>query len=132
MSLFYFVLPVHILASLFLIFVVLLQSGKSGDIASAFGGSGSQTAFGPRGSGNVLTKATAFAAALFMVTSLSLVMLGQGGSNVLDELEDLPTIPAATESATESAPETLPENETAAPSETSAEEGLGEVAPESN
>ncbi len=132
MSLFYFVLPVHILASLFLIFVVLLQSGKSGDIASAFGGAGSQTAFGPRGSGNVLTKATAFAAALFMVTSLSLVMLGQGGSSVLDELEDLPTIPAATETAPESAPETAPEIPAADPGEAGAEEGAGEVAPESN
>jgi preprotein translocase subunit SecG len=74
---FWVVLPIHILASLFLIFVVLLQSGKGGDIASAFGGAGSQTVFGPRGSSNVLTKATAIAAAVFMMTSLALVVVSQ-------------------------------------------------------
>ena len=49
---------VHVLVCLFLIIVVLLQSGQSGDIAAAFGGQGSQTAFGPRGAATILTKAT--------------------------------------------------------------------------
>jgi preprotein translocase subunit SecG len=63
---------VHIIVCLFLIIVVLLQSGKSGDIAAAFGGMGSQTAFGPRGAATVLSKATTWSAVIFMVTSLTL------------------------------------------------------------
>ena len=66
---------VHIVVCLFLVIVVLLQSGKAADLAGAFGGMGSQTAFGPRGSATVLTKATTLAAALFMVTSMSLAIL---------------------------------------------------------
>ena len=63
---------VHIIVSFFLIIVVLLQSGKSGDIAAAFGGMGSQTAFGPRGAATALSKATTWSAVLFMVTSITL------------------------------------------------------------
>jgi len=63
---------VHILVCLFLVIVVLLQSGKSGDIAAAFGGMGSQTAFGPRGAATALSKATTWSAVLFMVTSITL------------------------------------------------------------
>ena len=63
---------IHILVCFFLIIVVLLQSGKSGDIAAAFGGMGSQTAFGPRGAATALSKATAWSAELFMVTSITL------------------------------------------------------------
>src|SRR5882762_1893611 len=66
---------VHVLVCLFLIVVVLLQSGKAADLAGAFGGMGSQTAFGPRGSATVLSKATTLAAALFMITSLSLAIM---------------------------------------------------------
>jgi preprotein translocase subunit SecG len=63
---------VHVIVCLFLIAVVLLQSGKSGDLAAAFGGQGSQTAFGPRGAATALTKATTFSAIIFMVTSITL------------------------------------------------------------
>jgi preprotein translocase subunit SecG len=66
---------VHVLVCLFLIIVVLLQSGKAADLAGAFGGMGSQTAFGPRGSATLLSKATTISAVLFMVTSLSLSIL---------------------------------------------------------
>lgn len=66
---------VHIVVCLFLIIVVLLQSGQSGDIAAAFGGQGSQTAFGPRGAATVLTKATTWCAIIFMVTSITLSVL---------------------------------------------------------
>jgi len=66
---------VHIAVSFFLIGVVLLQSGKSGDIAAAFGGQGSQTAFGPRGAATVLTKATTWSAIIFIVTSITLSIL---------------------------------------------------------
>ena len=63
---------VHIVVCFFLIVVVLLQSGKSGDIAAAFGGMGSQTAFGPRGAATALSKATTWSAVIFMVTSITL------------------------------------------------------------
>ncbi len=63
---------VHIIVCLFLIIVVLLQSGQSGDIAAAFGGMGSQTAFGPRGAATALSKATTWSAVIFMITSITL------------------------------------------------------------
>src|SRR5207244_6282528 len=63
---------IHVLVCVFLIIVVLLQSGKAADLAGAFGGMGSQTAFGPRGSATLLSKATTISAILFMVTSISL------------------------------------------------------------
>ncbi len=63
---------IHILVCLFLIIVVLLQSGQSGDIAAAFGGMGSQTAFGPRGAASLLGRLTTWAAVLFMCTSIVL------------------------------------------------------------
>lgn len=66
---------IHVLVCFFLVVVVLLQSGKAADLAGAFGGMGSQTAFGPRGSATVLSKATTIAAGVFMVTSLSLAIL---------------------------------------------------------
>src|SRR5512133_3191968 len=66
---------VHVLVCLFLIVVVLLQSGKAADLAGAFGGMGSQTAFGPRGSATLLTKATTISAVIFMLTSLSLSII---------------------------------------------------------
>ena len=68
----YLVTAVHVVVCFFLIIVVLLQHGKSADIAAAFGGMGSQTAFGPRGAATALTKATTWAAVLFMVTSITL------------------------------------------------------------
>ena len=71
---------IHILVCLFLIVVVLLQSGKAADLAGAFGGMGSQTAFGPRGSGTLLSRATTIAAATFMITSLTLAILATRGA----------------------------------------------------
>ena len=72
---------VHILVCIFLIIVVLLQSGKAADLAGAFGGMGSQTAFGPRGSATLLSKATTASAIVFMITSLSLSILATRGSS---------------------------------------------------
>jgi preprotein translocase subunit SecG len=63
---------VHVIVCLFLIIVVLLQSGKAGDISAAFGGQGSQAAFGPRGAATALSKATTISAVLFMLTSVTL------------------------------------------------------------
>ena len=76
---------VHIIVCVFLIIVVLLQHGKSADIAGAFGGMGSQTAFGPRGAASALSKATTGAVIVFMLTSLTLTVMtkrtsGTGGS----------------------------------------------------
>jgi|SRR5579864_3041252 len=72
---------IHVIVCVFLVVVVLLQSGKAADLAGAFGGMGSQTVFGPRGSATVLSKATTVAAALFMLTSLTLSILATRGGN---------------------------------------------------
>ncbi len=73
--LFYFVIVLHVIVCFFLIGVVLLQQGRSADLAGAFGGQGSQTAFGPRAAANVLTRLTTWSAVLFMCTSIGLVVL---------------------------------------------------------
>ena len=70
-----FLVCIHVIVCLFLIGVVLLQQGKSADLAGAFGGQGSQTAFGPRGAANLLTKLTTWGAVLFMMISISLTVL---------------------------------------------------------
>ncbi len=84
--LYYAILTLHVLACLFLIGVVLLQQGKGQDLASAFGGGGSQTAFGPRGSANVLSRATTVLAGLFMVTSLGLSLVRPRQGTILDSV----------------------------------------------
>jgi preprotein translocase subunit SecG len=66
---------IHVVVCLFLVGVVLLQQGKSADLAGAFGGQGSQTAFGPRGAANLLTKLTTYSAIVFMLTSIGLTIL---------------------------------------------------------
>ena len=66
---------IHVIVCFFIIGVVLLQSGKGSDIAAAFTGGSSQTAFGPRGAATVLSKATTWATVLFMITSLSLAII---------------------------------------------------------
>jgi preprotein translocase subunit SecG len=71
----YLIVAIHIIVCIFMIIVVLLQSGKSADVAAAFGGMGSQTAFGPRSAANVLTKATTWSAVIFMVTSIVLSIM---------------------------------------------------------
>ncbi len=64
----------HVAVCLFLIGVVLIQQGKSADLAGAFGGAGSQTAFGPRGASNLLTRLTTWSAIIFMFTSIGLTV----------------------------------------------------------
>src|SRR6195256_1491164 len=85
---------VHIVVCFFIIIVVLLQSGKSGDISAAFGGQGSQTAFGPRGAASALSKATTWSAVAFMVTSITLSIYASrrtGPASVLQGLKSQPT-----------------------------------------
>src|SRR5215475_7975046 len=65
---------VHVIVCAVLIVVVLLQHGKSADIAATFGGMGSQTAFGPRGTANALTRLTTWCAIIFMLTSFFLTV----------------------------------------------------------
>jgi preprotein translocase subunit SecG len=89
----------HVIVCVFLIVVVLLQSGKAADLAGAFGGMGSQTAFGPRGSATLLSKATTISAIVFMLTSISLSILntrtsgGSVGSTVLERHAVKPVTP---------------------------------------
>jgi preprotein translocase subunit SecG len=71
----YFVLVIHIIVSFFIVGIILLQQGSSADLAGAFGGQGSQTAFGPRGATTLLTKLTAWSAVLFMITSITLTVM---------------------------------------------------------
>jgi preprotein translocase subunit SecG len=86
---------IHIIVCFVLIMVVLLQSGKAADLAGAFGGGGSQTALGSRGAATVLTKATSIAAIMFMITSLSLAILGSRRSgSVLEQAPAPATAPA--------------------------------------
>jgi preprotein translocase subunit SecG len=84
-------LLVHVIVCVFLIIVVLLQSGKAADLAGAFGGMGSQTAFGPRGSATLLSKATTISAVLFMITSMALSILATRnaglGTTVLEDTQ---------------------------------------------
>src|ERR1700728_2128806 len=93
--LFYFVIVVHVVVSLVLIGVVLLQQGRSADLAGAFGGQGSQTAFGPRAAANVLTRVTTWSAILFMCTSITLVVLYQRSSGNHSVLEGVKPAPAS-------------------------------------
>jgi preprotein translocase subunit SecG len=97
-ALYYLTIGLHVIACLFLIGVVLLQQGKGQDLASAFGGGGTQTAFGPRGSANVLSRATTILAGLFMVTSLALTILKPGGGSVLDRVQAPPPAPVSSPS----------------------------------
>ena len=82
---------VHVIVCLFLVGVVLLQQGKSADLAGAFGGQGSQTAFGPRGAANLLTRLTTWGAILFMVVSLTLTILLARSSGERSVLSGTPT-----------------------------------------
>jgi len=109
------VLIVHVIVCIFLIIVVLLQSGKAADLAGAFGGMGSQTAFGPRGSATLLSKATTVSAVLFMITSLSLSILATRsaglGTTVLEDIQQKGA-PAKTQPAPGPTPQLPPMNVT--------------------
>ena len=91
----YFVVAVHVIVCLFLIGVVLIQQGRSADLAGAFGGQGSQTAFGPRAAANVLTRLTTWSAVIFMVTSLTLTILYVRSNRSHSVLEGTKPAPAS-------------------------------------
>jgi preprotein translocase subunit SecG len=96
----YFLLvTLHVVICGLLIIVIMLQSGEAADLAGAFGGAGSQTAFGPRGAATFLSKATTWCAIMFMLTSMALTMhvdkaVASTGSSVLQQFSK-PAKPAA-------------------------------------
>ena len=105
----YFVVTIHILVCFFIIVVVLLQSGKSGDISAAFGGQGSQTAFGPRGAASALSKATTWSAVAFMITSITLAVYASKRTGTpASVLEGVKSQPAKTQPASAPAPANPP------------------------
>src|SRR5213082_706930 len=110
-----------VLNCLVLIIVVLLQSGKAADLAGAFGGAGSQTAFGPRGAATVLSQATTWCAVMFMVCAMALALrsersAGQGGSAIYDSSKPAKkaappvTAPAPATTPKPTTPNTAPPN----------------------
>ena len=101
--LYYVVAVLYVVVCLLLLLIVLLQQGRGGDIASAFGGSGSQTAFGARQGATVLTKASTILGALFMIGALGLAILGTRGPSSVVGGTSAPK-PASTAPATPGAP----------------------------
>ena len=89
----------HIVLCFLLIGVVLMQSGKAADLAGAFGGSGSQTAFGPRGAATILSKITTWCFVMFLLTTVSLTLrqtqIGPTGSSVLERTQQPASTPAS-------------------------------------
>lgn len=104
----YLVTVIHILVCFFIIVVVLLQSGKSGDISAAFGGQGSQTAFGPRGAASALSKATTWSAVAFMVTSITLSVYASRHTSSGSVLQGIKSQPTKTQPAPAQKPATPP------------------------
>ena len=115
----YFVLvTLHVVICALLIGVIMLQSGEAADLAGAFGGAGSQTAFGPRGAATFLSKATTWCAIMFMLTSMALTMhqnstMASTGSSVLQQFSK--TSKSAPASPASSAPASAPASAPVAP-----------------
>jgi preprotein translocase subunit SecG len=80
---------IHLFVCFFLIFVVLLQQGRGGGMGAAFGGAAAQQVFGGRGAGNLLTRATAVCATVFMLTSVSLAYISSSGDRALKQKVEL-------------------------------------------
>lgn len=100
-----------VVVCILLILVVLIQSGKGGDVAAAFGGSGSHTAFGPRGAQKPLEKATFILGALFMLIALLMSLPGLSGSSSVVSDDATPAAtpkPAAPATAPKPSPTAVP------------------------
>jgi preprotein translocase subunit SecG len=122
----------YIVVSVFLILVVLLQTGKRADLAGAFGGGGSQTALGTRGAANLLTKLTTVSAVLFMLIALTLSIIsarrvGESRS-VLDEVSVPATAPAPAPAPGDAPATAPPAAQEPAPAETDVDDAAGEPA----
>jgi len=106
------IIILHVIVCLILIFAVLLQSGKAADLAGAFGGGGSQTAFGSRGTATLLSKVTTASAIIFMLTSLGLwIISGRETTSVVggEKAPAAATVPAAKPENKAAAPATQPQ-----------------------
>lgn len=89
------VLVTHLLLSLAIIGLIILQQGKGADAGASFGAGASQTVFGSTGSGNVLTRATAWMVTLFFVTSFGLAVIAKNKTSSVDDF----ALPIPTNSA---------------------------------
>ena len=121
------ILIIHVIVCFILIFAVLLQSGKSADLAGAFGGAGSSTAFGPRGSATLMSKITTASAIIFMFTSMGLWILSTKGAKSVVRGE---AAPAAAQTAPVAAPVPKPEEPKVPAAETPAQEKAPAADPE--
>jgi preprotein translocase subunit SecG len=93
--LYYLVVTLYVIVCGLLIITILLQQGKGGDIANAFGGGSSQAVFGARSGATLLTRATSVLAALFVIGSITLTVWGsRGTSSVVGGIEGPPPAPA--------------------------------------
>jgi preprotein translocase subunit SecG len=113
--LYYLVVTLYVIVCGLLIITILLQQGKGGDIANAFGGGSSQAVFGARSGATLLTRATSVLAALFVIGSLTLTVWGtRGPSSVVGGIEGPPPAPAPPVNATPApaAPATPPPGNT--------------------
>jgi len=109
--LYYAVLTVHVIVCVILVMVVLLQSGKGADLAGAFGGGATQTAFGSRGPASFLTRMTTVVAIIFMLTSIGLSMMGNNrveDRSILDTLGTTPSPAQQQNLDTDTAPDYVP------------------------
>jgi preprotein translocase subunit SecG len=116
----------HVLVCFLLVIVVMLQSGTAADLAGAFGGAGSQTAFGPRGAATFLSRATTWCAIVFMMTSMALSVkrAGPDAAAIGSLLEHTETPAQSTPSAPAKAPASTP-----APAPTTAPAPASQSAP---
>lgn len=97
--LYYVLTAAYVIVCLLLLVVILLQQGRAGDIASAFGGSSSQTVFGARSGATVLTRATSVLAVLFVLGAMGLAIVGQKGPGSVVSGAKAPAAPASTPAA---------------------------------
>ena len=123
----------YVLVCLFLIMVVLLQQGKGADLAGAFGGGGSQTSFGPRGTTNIMHRMTTGVFVLFVVLCLTLTILS--GKRRTSVMEDVPVaapveITETTEAAEPALGAVVDEGETAPPTEPGTDDGATDPEPD--
>ena len=111
---------IHVIVCVALIMIVLLQTGKGGDMGAAFGGGSSQSLFGSTGASTFLSKATTVAAVVFMITSLALAYMSSNrtGKSIMTTTPTPVSAPATSETKPDAAPNTP---QTAAPSQSQPE-----------
>ena len=122
------ILVVHLLGALAIIGLILLQQGKGADMGASFGAGASQTLFGSTGSGNVLTKATAWLAVLFFATSFGLALVANQKSAPVDDLGiEIPPVVQEQVIADPALDSDVPVVENDAPAAVSSEEDVPEL-----